>query len=65
MKGYKYPHKAVSTRNGESKMTHKLVALFTEDEARGILQRAASEDRSAGNLMHFVMREYIAGRLHQ
>lgn len=50
-------------RNGETKLTHKIVVLFTETEATEIIQAAALQDRTAGNFVHYVMREYLAGRL--
>lgn len=51
------------TRTGEGELTYKLGVLFTDEEAAQITRRAAAEDRSAGNLIHYVMREYLAGRL--
>lgn len=47
----------------EQKLNRKIVALFTEREHEAIMELAQRQDRSAGNLMHYVMREYVAGRL--
>lgn len=56
-------YKEPRTRNGGAALTHKLPVLFTEEEARRIIAQASAEDRSAANLIHYVMREYLAGRL--
>ena len=56
-------YKSAQTRNGESMLSHKFMVLFTEDEARLIIHMAAEADRSGGNLIHWVMREYLMGRL--
>lgn len=60
-KTYKEPR----TRNGGAPLTHKVPVLFTEEEARRIIDQASAEDRSAANLIHYVMREYLAGRLRR
>jgi hypothetical protein len=60
-KVYKEPR----TRNGGAALTHKLPVLFTEEEASQIIDQATVEDRSASNLIHYVMREYLAGRLRR
>lgn len=50
-------------RYPEGKLTHKIPVLFTEEEAARLLRRAKNEDRSASNLIHYVVRQYLAGRL--
>ena len=56
-------YKSAQTRNGESMLTHKFMVLFTEEEARAIIHEAAVADRSGGNLIPYVMREYLLGRV--
>lgn len=50
------------TRVG-AKLVRKVPVLFTEAEHAQLMKCAADADRPACNLLHWLAREYMAGRL--
>lgn len=59
-------YRPVRTRGGQDDLlSHKLAVLFTGTEANQLQEQAIREDRSSANLVHYIVREYLAGRLVQ
>lgn len=56
------PRRPQPSRVGE-KLTRKVPVLFTESEHMELVRLSIQQDRPTCNLLHWLAREYIAGRM--